>query len=137
MTGEVFIDTNILLYAGSKAESDKEKCKKAEQILSQNNFVLSTQVIHEYIANVLKKKSLGLTEKHIDALLQLSLDRPVVDITVELLIVATKVRRRYQVSTWDAAIVASALEAGCSVIYSEDLNDRQSYEGVRVVNPFL
>lgn len=41
-----------------------------------------------------------------------------------------------QVSHWDGLILASANECGCEVVYSEDLNDEQIYNGVRVVNPF-
>jgi predicted nucleic acid-binding protein len=44
---------------------------------------------------------------------------------------------RYQVSYWDAAIIAAALDLGCGSIYTEDLSDGQAYGGVKVVNPFL
>lgn len=43
---------------------------------------------------------------------------------------------RYQISNWDAAILAAALESGCVLVYSEDLNHGQDYGGVRVENPF-
>ncbi len=48
-----------------------------------------------------------------------------------------QIRRKFQVSHWDATIIAAALELGCNTLYSEDLNHGQSYDGVGVVNPFL
>jgi predicted nucleic acid-binding protein len=46
-------------------------------------------------------------------------------------------RRRFQLSQWDATIIAAALELGCHTVYSEDLNHGQDYGGVTVINPFL
>lgn len=45
-------------------------------------------------------------------------------------------RRKYQLSQWDATIIAAAAALGCKTVYSEDMNDGQVYEGVQVVNPF-
>ncbi len=44
---------------------------------------------------------------------------------------------RAGISFWDAMIVHSAATLGCEILYSEDLNAGQSYDGVRVVNPFI
>jgi predicted nucleic acid-binding protein len=44
---------------------------------------------------------------------------------------------RYQISYWDAAIMAAAKELSAGVVFSEDLNHGQSYDGVVVKNPFL
>lgn len=44
---------------------------------------------------------------------------------------------RYQLSNWDALIVAAAVLAGCETLYSEDLQHGQVFEGLSVVNPFL
>jgi predicted nucleic acid-binding protein len=49
---------------------------------------------------------------------------------------ALSIKERYGVSYWDAAVIASANALGCAVIYTEDLNDGQTYEGVRALNPF-
>ena len=43
---------------------------------------------------------------------------------------------RYQISYFDACIMAAAAETGCTTVYSEDLNDGQTYNGVQVINPF-
>ena len=57
-------------------------------------------------------------------------------ITHEIVVAAVILRRRFQLAQWDATILAAAAELGCSTVYSEDMNDDQAYDGVRVVNPF-
>ena len=63
--------------------------------------------------------------------------RPVADGNAALLREALRLKARDQLSYWDAAIVAAALQLGASVLYSEDWQAGQVFEGVRVVNPFL
>ena len=137
MSAEVFLDANILLYASSAAPADAEKRKRAQALMIEERFALSAQVLQEFIANALRKKALGLTEANIDATLELAGHVPVQPITRELIVEAVALRRRHQLSHWDATILAAARELGCHTLYSEDLNHGQDYEGVRVVNPFL
>lgn len=136
MSAEVFLDANILLYASSAAPADAEKRERAQTLMIEERFALSAQVLQEFIANALRKKSLGLTEANIDATLELASHVPVQPITRELIVEAVALRRRYQISHWDATILAAARELGCHTLYSEDLSHGQDYEGVRVVNPF-
>jgi predicted nucleic acid-binding protein len=58
------------------------------------------------------------------------------DLTLAVLDDALDVKARFQLSYWDAAIIAAARASGCTEVLSEDLNDGQDYGGVRVVNPF-
>jgi predicted nucleic acid-binding protein len=136
MTGEVFLDSNVLLYACSTAQEDAEKRKAAENLLLQGSFALSAQVLQEFIANALRKPRLGISETNIDATLQMASMVRVQPITHEVVVSAVILRRRYSLSQWDASIIAAALELGCSTVYSEDMGDGQNYGGVRVVNPF-
>ena len=62
---------------------------------------------------------------------------PTLPTTSELVRAAIDIHQRFQLSYWDAAIVAAAKHLGCRTLYSEDLNHGQDYDGVRVVNPFL
>lgn len=136
MSAEVFLDANILLYASSAAPADAEKRERAQTLMIEERFALSAQVLQEFIANALRKKALGLTEANIDATLELASHVPVQPITRELIVEAVALRRRYQISHWDATILAAARELGCHTLYSEDLSHGQDYESVRVVNPF-
>jgi predicted nucleic acid-binding protein len=136
MIGEVFLDSNVLLYSCSAAPEDAGKRQVAEDLILNHPFAISAQVLQEFIANALRKPRLGITESNIDATLQLAAMVRVQPITHELIVSAVMLRRRFQLSQWDATIVAAAAELGCKTVYSEDMNDGQDYAGVRVVNPF-
>jgi predicted nucleic acid-binding protein len=136
MTGEVFLDSNVLLYSCSAAAADAGKRQVAEDLILNRPFAISAQVLQEFIANALRKPRLGITESNIDATLQLAAMVRVQPVTHELVISATMLRRRFQLSQWDATIIAAAAELRCNTVYSEDMNDGQDYAGVRVVNPF-
>jgi predicted nucleic acid-binding protein len=132
-----FIDTNVLLYAVSNSPAEAEKKEKALELLEREDFAVSVQVVQEFYANAnhLVKGCLSSEEAlaFIDWLGRL----PVLPLTFPLFRSAVLVQRRYQISYWDAAIVAAAKEAGATTLYSEDLSHGQVYDGVRVVNPFL
>jgi predicted nucleic acid-binding protein len=49
-----FVDTNIWFYAFIQTE-DEEKCKKAKDIVSHNEVIISTQIINEMSVNLIKK----------------------------------------------------------------------------------
>lgn len=136
MTGEVFLDSNVLLYACSSAPDDAEKRRVAEDLMLGGPFALSAQVLQEFIANALRKPRLGISEGNIDATLQMASLVRVQSVTRELVISAVTLRRRYKLSQWDATILAAAMELGCGMVYSEEMNDGQDYGGVRVINPF-
>jgi len=135
-TAEAFLDANILLYSCSQAPADASKRQCAEQLMLTTRFGLSTQVLQEFIANALRKKALGISEANIDATLSLGSLVPVLPVTLELIITGVSLRRRYQVSHWDATIIAAAQALDCTTLYSEDLSHGQDFDGVRVVNPF-
>lgn len=137
MTAEVFLDANVLLYACSAAPADAVKQRQAEQLILNTRFGLSSQVLQEFIANALRKKALGITEAGIDAALELASHAPVLPVTLELIVAAVTLRRRFQLSHWDATIVAAAQELGCTILYSEDLTHGQVFGALRVVNPFV
>jgi predicted nucleic acid-binding protein len=61
---------------------------------------------------------------------------PTLDLTPALFRAAVDVQQRFNLSYWDAAILTAAKQMGCRTVFSEDLNDGQSYDGVTVVNPF-
>jgi predicted nucleic acid-binding protein len=65
------------------------------------------------------------------------LRRPTVATDATLVLEGLRLKERFQLSYWDAAIIAAARALGAGTLYSEDLNHGQDYDGVRVVNPFL
>lgn len=137
MAGVDFIDTNIFLYAASAAQADAVKRRRARKLIRNTPFVISSQVLQEFVANALGKKSLGLGEAQIAAFLAAFDEGDVIPVTLDLVASACTLRIRYGISQWDASILAAAAGAGCGTLYTEDLNHGQLYGGVRVVNPFL
>jgi predicted nucleic acid-binding protein len=137
MTADYFLDTNILLYSGSKSLGDSGKRAVAEKIVYSLDFAISTQVVQEYISNALNKKALGLSTQNVEDFIR-SLDAiTVLPVTLPLIRSAWRLRSRFLVSHWDATIIAAARELGCHTLYTEDFNHGQDYDGVRVMNPFL
>ncbi len=70
MAAPPFLDTNILLYAGSNAPQDQPKKQIAAALIVSLDFCLSSQVIQEYLSNALGKKRLQITETQIQTTLE-------------------------------------------------------------------
>lgn len=135
MRDRVFIDTNILIYFIS--DDLKKKIKAKEILFSEDEPVLSSQVINEFInacliKNLLKlDKVISLSTKFMDAL-EFSL---VKETTIKK---SLQIKKAYNYSYWDCLIIASALENNCSILYTEDMQDRHVIENrLKIVNPFV
>ena len=131
-----FVDTNVLLYAASKAPEDQAKRLLARQVLAQAGIAFSAQVLQEFYAAAVAKQRLQMTHDEAVAVLESLAAYPVGAVTRELVLKAIVIKQRFGVSYWDAAILAAAKQIGCHTVFSEDLNHSQDYDGVRVVNPF-
>jgi predicted nucleic acid-binding protein len=136
MTATVFIDTNVLVYAASNAVGDRAKRAVARQVLAESGIGFSAQVLQEFYAVAATKQRLGMTHEESLAVLQSLAAFPVWPVTRELVLEAVDAKQRFGISYWDAAILAAAKQMGCRVVFSEDLNAGQEYDGVKVVNPF-
>ena len=131
-----FVDTNVLLYAASTDPSEAGKRTEARRVLSDEAFAFSVQVAQEFFVNATRKLTPALSSADALAFLKGINPATVVAIDYELFEEVTKIQQRFQISYWDAAIVAAAKRVNCGTLYSEDLSEGQSYGGVRVVNPF-
>jgi predicted nucleic acid-binding protein len=139
MSVEAFLDTNVLVYAAAGADGEGEenaKRQRALQLIEEEDFGLSAQVLQEFFVNVTRKIEVPLSPsealewmEELEAFPCLPIDRSLVKIAVE-------VSARYQISYWDGAILAAAQSLGASTLYTEDLNDGQRYGSVQVRNPF-
>ena len=132
-----FIDTNILLYAVCPGSHERAKAEKAREILRRDDLTLSVQVLQEfYVQATRPTRSHPLSHADATALIHLWLRFTVVELSVTVMQSALRLKDRYQTAYWDAAILAAAVAGGCTEILSEDLNPGQSYDAVRVINPF-
>ena len=133
MPGE-FIDTNIVIYSLSK---DEHKQHKALALLA-NKPVMSVQVLSE-TANIMRRK-LGFDITAIRAVInrinqECSSLQP---ITLAMLNAALDIAERYSFSHYDSLIIAAAIQADCTILYSEDMQHGQIIEGrISIINPFL
>ena len=138
MNGKFFLDTNILVYAYDQGEPNRQQI--AQRLLldgiKSDSAVISTQVLGEFFVTMThkieKKLSPKIAQKEIELLRVLSL----VEIDYEMVVKAIEIHSESQISYWDALIITAAKRAKCSVLYTEDLNDGQEINGVRIVNPF-
>ena len=133
----VFFDTNIFVYAVSVAEEDQDKKRLARDLLANEDFGISLQVVQEFINTCSNKARLGQSREAIEETVDLLLAYPCHSPSPALVRHAFFFQGRYMISYWDAAILAAAIELGCATLYSEDLNHGQTYESVQVINPFL
>ena len=130
---DTFLDTSVLLYLLS---SDAPKADRAEELLSRRGMI-SVQVLNEFAAAALRKRSLSITEvrEALESIRSLCVTRP---LTVEIHELGLEVAERYGFSIYDSMIVASALEAGCRRLLSEDLQHGQVIDKrLKVLNPFV
>ena len=136
-TSTVFADSNVLLYAASGRPADAPKTARARTLLGQEPICLSFQVLQEFYANAVNPRKLNLTSAEVIAWCAVWIQFSVAVLSVETFVRTLELAHRYRISNWDAAILAAAAQLGCTVVYSEDLNHGQDYDGVRVENPFL
>lgn len=130
------LDTNVLVYAFSKAPRDAAKARVARQWIAREDWGVTVQVLQEfYVNSVRTPHELG----HDDALAmieEIAGSRPVGVIDLPLMRHALQLKNRYRIAYWDAAAIAGARRLGASILVSEDLAHGQDYGGVRVLNPF-
>jgi predicted nucleic acid-binding protein len=132
-----FIDTNVLVYTDDAARPDKLAAHALIQSLRgiTRAGVVSTQVLQEYFVAATGK--LGVAPDTARRKVQLFASFDVVQIDPDLIVSAIDLQSRARLSFWDALIVRAAQVSGCAILYTEDLQHDQRFDGVRVVNPFL
>jgi predicted nucleic acid-binding protein len=126
-----FFDTNVLLHLLS---GDATRADRAEALLSGGGHI-SVQVLNEFAAVSTRKLRMPVA----DVREVLSTVRAVCathSLTQDTHDRALSICERYQLSLYDACIVAAALIAGCELLYSEDLQHGQRIEQVEIRNPF-
>src|SRR5262245_12427657 len=102
----VFVDTNVLLYAASGRAADTAKTTRALELLTNTQICLSFQVLQEFYANAISPKKLGMTSAEAAAWCETWLQCPVASLGLETFVRTLELVHRYQISNWDAAILA-------------------------------
>jgi len=136
MSARSFFDTNVLIYTDDRAAPAKQR--RALELVAEHRLagtgVVSLQVLQEYFVTVTRKL-------HVDA----QVARRKVELLAELdvavlglpdILAAIDLHRLHKLSFWDALVVRAAQQAGCTVLYSEDMQNARQVDGLRIVNPF-
>ena len=137
MTGE-FLDTNILVYAFDRTAGEKRSI--ASQLLLElfdsGRGRLSTQVMMEFFVTVTRKLPRPLSLAATNNISEDFGTWPVFRPHPTDIVGAGKIAARYGISFWDGMIVRAAEALSVTMIWTEELNDGQRYQGIRVRNPF-
>jgi predicted nucleic acid-binding protein len=136
---EILIDTNVLVYAHNRSEPVKQK--QAIDLLKMLQVAggghLSAQCLSEFFSAVTRgtvpKLTLSEAVQQADRLARVW---PVLDITSQIVLEATRGVCDHQLNFWDAQIWAAARLNQIPVVFSEDFGTGTVIEGVRFVNPF-
>lgn len=132
-TGRPFFDTNVLLYLLSE---NTFKADRVETVLAPGG-VISVQVLNEFASVALRK--IGMLHTEIRYILgTIRSVCQVQRLTSETHDLGMDISEQFGFSFYDSMIVSSALEAGCRILYSEDMQSGQKINGQLIIkNPFL
>ncbi len=138
MTGPVFVDANVFVYARDGRDAAKQ-VRAAEWIAYLWREALgrtSMQVLSESYTTVTRKLTPRVSpdEAWEDAKALFTWRPQPIDAT--LLARAREIEQRWQLSWWDSMIVAAAQLQDCSTLLTEDLQDGAVFGGVTVRNAF-
>ena len=136
----VFFDTSIVVYCFDTLEPRKQTRAKdlLAHALNSKLGVVSYQVVQEFCNVACKAKRLQLPQERILAYVNLVL-QPMnqVGSSPALIESALRLRSEHSFSFYDSLIIASALQAKCQLLYSEDMQHLQRVGNLQIVNPFL
>jgi len=131
-----FIDSNVFVYADDDGDTRKQRiaARFIDELAQQSEVVVSTQVLQEYFSSAIGKLRLP-AERARARVVAMSALR-VVQVDPEMILAAIDLHRLRKVSIWDALIIRAAIAGGCTRLLTEDLNHGESFDGVKVENPF-
>lgn len=139
MNGDrVFVDTNVIVYAYDKDAGEKHRIAVdiMKDLWHSGLGTISTQILQEFFVTLTKKISAPMDISVVRETVRRLSKWDVSIIDVDTIIRATELQERYNYSFWDSLVVAAAIASGVRTIFSEDLSDGQTIEGITIKNPF-
>lgn len=136
MAARSFLDTNVLVYSDDRSAPAKQR--RAIELLAEHRRagtgVVSLQVLQEYFVAATRKLGVdpAVARRKVELLAELDVAEP----DLGDVLAAIDLHRLHGFSFWDALVLRAAKQSGCTVLLTEDLQDRREVDGVRIVNPF-
>jgi predicted nucleic acid-binding protein len=135
MLNKIFIDSNIWLYLFLR--DDCGKYKTAEKYVRENannTMFISYQVINE-VTNQLLRKGIkeAIVREEVEYMFKIC---TIHNFSKDVVLLASSIRTDYSISFWDSVIAASAINAGCDILASEDMQDGLKIENMVIRNIF-
>jgi len=137
VSGKIFVDSNILVYAHDVDEPQKREIaiEIFERLWMAGAGVLSMQVLQEFYSVATRKIATPLPKRIAREVVE-RISPWCIETTPKEIASAFQIEDAAKISFWDALIVAAALKSGAAEILSEDMNHGQTIVGIRIVNPF-
>ena len=138
MIASAFFDTNVLLYALARQTGTTLdlRADRAEEIMSRGG-VVSVQVLNEFVdvASRKMKRSWETIAEYLQVIEALC--GQALPLTAETHATAVELSSRYGYRIYDSLILAAAMQAGCTTLYTEDMQHGQTFGKLTIMNPFL
>lgn len=131
-----FVDTNVFVYLFDN-DSPRQQARARELLVGYaQHIILSTQVLGEFYVTVTRKFQTPLPATDAMEALDELCAFPVRPLRTELVRSAVRRSASSELSYWDALIIESAIDAGATILLTEDLQHGRTFDGLRIVNPF-
>ena len=133
-----FVDTNVLVYAHDASDPRRSTAQGVlDELWESRSGTLSTQVLQEFYVVVTRKFATPLPPRIAREVVALYGQWPVIQIDLALILEASRLEERHQLSFWDSLIVVAAGRAGASRLLTEDLQAGRRFSGIKIENPFM
>ena len=140
MNARTFLDTNVIVCAFGHA--NPQKARVAQQLIAdgaaQRQAVISSQVVQEFINVALRGFRVAIAKSDLESFVLTALfPMMTVSSSPALIIEALRLQSAHLLAWYDALIISAAIQGGCKVLYSEDLQHGRRFGDLVVENPFL
>jgi predicted nucleic acid-binding protein len=134
----VFVDTNVLVYAHDRSETQRQPLAQAllAELWRNRTGALSTQVLQEFYVVATRKYDPPMSRREARQLVDAYSHWQLIQIDIALILAASQLEERHTLTFWDALIVEAARRAGANRLLTEDLQSGRRLAGVLIHNPF-
>lgn len=133
-----FVDTNILVYAHDKDSGEKhgQSAQLVAELWEQRTGIVSTQVLQEFYVTVTRKLPRPIARSRARGIVRAYGRWELATNDLDTILLASDIEGKHRISFWDGMIIAAAVRSRAEILVTEDLNDGQLIDGIRVQNPF-